>query len=65
MGQLDDIEQADVPLSTLDASHVVPVKVGQLRQLLLRKSAPEPKLADAPAEDCSGIEVRHPAIIRT
>jgi hypothetical protein len=31
MGQLDDVDEAHVPLATLDAAHVVPMEIGQLR----------------------------------
>ena len=35
MGQLDDIDEADVALPALDAAHVIAVQIGQLCQLLL------------------------------
>jgi hypothetical protein len=36
-GQFDNIEQADVPSPALHPTHMVPVQVGQLRQLFLRQ----------------------------
>jgi hypothetical protein len=64
VSQCDDVQQGDVSLTTLDSADVVPMQVRQLRQLLLRKSALQSKLADAPSEGDSGVGVSHPAIIR-
>jgi hypothetical protein len=38
MGELYDIDKANVALSALDAAHVVAVEISQLGQLFLRKS---------------------------
>jgi hypothetical protein len=37
--KLNDVDQADVPLTPLDATHVIPVQLRQLGQLLLRQIA--------------------------
>jgi hypothetical protein len=39
MSQLDDVDEAHIPLTALDAAHVVPVKLNQLRKLLLGEFA--------------------------
>ena len=35
MGKLDYVDEAYVPLAPFNPTHVVPVKVGQFRELLL------------------------------
>jgi hypothetical protein len=64
-GQCDDVQQGDVTLAALDAAHVIPMEISQLRQLLLRESALQSKLSDAPSEHDSRIGVSHSCMIPT
>ena len=45
MSQLDDVDEAYVPLTTLDTAHVVPMEIGQFCKFLLRELPSKTKLA--------------------
>ena len=47
MGELDDVQQRDIPLAPFDASDIGPVDAGQFSKLFLRKSSLVSKLSKA------------------
>ena len=57
--QRDNVEQSDVAFATLNATDVVPMKVRQLRQTLLREPTLRPQFADAPAKDNARVRSLH------
>jgi hypothetical protein len=63
MGQFDDGKQADVLLTSLNCAYVVSVQVGHLREFLLRKTTPQPKLPETLSENERRV-CGHPAMIQ-
>ncbi len=59
MRQLEDIEQGDVPFSTLDAPDVVSVQAGYFGEFFLGHSAIQPQFADAVAKEDSRVTSSH------
>jgi len=39
VSEFDDIDEADISLTAFDSAHIIPMQIGQLSQLLLRKFA--------------------------
>ena len=64
MGQLDDIEEANIPFPALHTAHIVTMQVGQLCQLLLRQLALQPELAYSSTEHNARV-TWHAVIIET
>jgi hypothetical protein len=50
VGQLDDVDKADVAFASLDSTDVVSMQVRQLRQVFLGKAPLRPQFANASAE---------------
>jgi hypothetical protein len=65
VGELHDVDQANVPFAALDPADVIAVQFRQLRELLLRETAFYSQFAEASSESDSGIGVSHLAILRT
>ena len=45
-----DVEQADVPLASLDAAHISAMQSANMSQVLLRQTRPLPERAQGQAE---------------
>jgi hypothetical protein len=63
MSQLDDIDEAHVPLATLDAAHIVAMEIRQLCKLLLREPPLHTKLTQANPEQLAWVRCGHSAMI--
>ena len=63
MSQFDDIDEAYVPFTAFNTTHIIPVKIGQLRQLFLREPPLQTKLAEPVPENLPRVRSWHRAII--
>ena len=63
MSQFYDVDETHISFTTLNPTHVIPVKVGQLRQLFLREFALDTKLPKSIPENLPWVWIWHRAMI--
>lgn len=59
VSQRHDVQKTDVTLAPLDPAYVIPMQVGQFRQLLLRQTEFEPERTNSLAKQCTGVLGSH------
>ena len=64
MGKFNNIEQTDVPLTSLNTAYIVSVQFGHLRQFLLGQTQTKSKFANALAEENTWVWTGHVQIMR-